>query len=174
MRAKGMHPYRGIGVVSGLTLSTYMYFRSGLYANFFLTFVVIAIMGLELTRKRQPPGGLPRGHDGVRHRVRRVPGVAPGAAARTARCRCERPYELGASLRFPRVHGDVGVGHGRLRSRKPVRTPAALAARVAQQDVGGRVRRGRLLGAGGVHRFDHLCALPAPVPGRSRWGRCAR
>jgi phosphatidate cytidylyltransferase len=51
MRAKGMHPYRGIGVASGLTLSTYMYFRSGLYANFFLAFVVIAIMGLELTRK---------------------------------------------------------------------------------------------------------------------------
>ncbi len=51
MREKGMHPYRGIGVVSGLTLATYMYFRSGLYGNFFLTFVVIAIMGLELTRR---------------------------------------------------------------------------------------------------------------------------
>jgi phosphatidate cytidylyltransferase len=51
MRAKGMHPYRGIGVASGITLSTYMYFRSGLYANFFLTFVLIAIMGLELTRR---------------------------------------------------------------------------------------------------------------------------
>ena len=51
MRAKGMHPYRLIGVVSGLTLSTYVYFRSGLYANFFLTFVLIAIMGLELARK---------------------------------------------------------------------------------------------------------------------------
>jgi phosphatidate cytidylyltransferase len=51
MRRKGMHPYRGIGVVSGLTLATYMYFRSGLYGNFFLTFVVIAIMGLELARR---------------------------------------------------------------------------------------------------------------------------
>jgi len=51
MRAKGMHPYRSIGIASGITLSTYMFFRSGLYANFFLTFVLIAIMGLELARK---------------------------------------------------------------------------------------------------------------------------
>jgi hypothetical protein len=52
MAVKGMRPYRGIGIASGLTLSTYMYFRSGLYGNFFLTFVLIAIMGLELTARR--------------------------------------------------------------------------------------------------------------------------
>jgi len=51
MSVKGMHPYRGVGITSGVTLSTYMYFRSGMYASFFLTFVLIAIMGLELTRK---------------------------------------------------------------------------------------------------------------------------
>lgn len=51
MAAKGIHPYRGIGIASGLTLSTYMYFASGVYANFFLTFVLIAIMALELTRR---------------------------------------------------------------------------------------------------------------------------
>jgi phosphatidate cytidylyltransferase len=51
MRKKGIQPYRGIGVLCGLTLSTYVFFRSGLYANFFLTFVVIALMGLELTRR---------------------------------------------------------------------------------------------------------------------------
>jgi phosphatidate cytidylyltransferase len=51
MRAKGIRPYRGIGVLCGVTLSTYVFFRSGLYANFFLTFVIIAIMGLELTRR---------------------------------------------------------------------------------------------------------------------------
>jgi len=51
MRHKGIQPYRGIGVLCGLTLSTYVFFRSGLYANFFLTFVVIALMGLELTRR---------------------------------------------------------------------------------------------------------------------------
>jgi hypothetical protein len=45
MSVKGMHPYRGVGIASGLTLSTYMYFRSGMYASFFLTFVLIAIMG---------------------------------------------------------------------------------------------------------------------------------
>jgi len=51
MRKKGIRPYRGIGVLCGLTLSTYVFFRSGLYANFFLTFVVIALMSLELTRR---------------------------------------------------------------------------------------------------------------------------
>ncbi len=51
MRAKGMHPYRAIGVVSGITLSTYIFFRSGQYANFVFTFIVIALMGLELARK---------------------------------------------------------------------------------------------------------------------------
>jgi phosphatidate cytidylyltransferase len=51
MRKKGIQPYRGIGVLCGLTLSTYVFFRSGLYANFFLTFVVMAIMSLELTRR---------------------------------------------------------------------------------------------------------------------------
>jgi phosphatidate cytidylyltransferase len=51
MSVKGMHPYRGIGIASGLTVSTYMYFESGVYANAFLTFVIIALMGLELTRK---------------------------------------------------------------------------------------------------------------------------
>lgn len=51
MRAKGMHPYRTIGVISGLTLSTYIFFRSGEYANFVFTFILIALMGLELARK---------------------------------------------------------------------------------------------------------------------------
>jgi phosphatidate cytidylyltransferase len=51
MRKKGIQPYRGIGVLCGVTLSTYVFFHSGLYANFFLTFVVIALMGLELARK---------------------------------------------------------------------------------------------------------------------------
>lgn len=50
MRAKGMHPYRGIGVASGITLSTYIFFQSGQYANFVFTFIVLALMGLELTR----------------------------------------------------------------------------------------------------------------------------
>lgn len=51
MRAKGMHPYRGIGMVSGITMSTYIFFRSGQYANFVFTFILIALMGLELARK---------------------------------------------------------------------------------------------------------------------------
>jgi phosphatidate cytidylyltransferase len=51
MRAKGMHPYRTIGVASGITLSTYIFFRSGQFANFVFTFILIALMGLELARQ---------------------------------------------------------------------------------------------------------------------------
>jgi phosphatidate cytidylyltransferase len=51
MRRKGIQPYRGIGVLCGVTLATYYFFRSGVYANFFLAFVLIALMGLELTRR---------------------------------------------------------------------------------------------------------------------------
>ncbi|HEX6790931.1 MAG TPA: phosphatidate cytidylyltransferase [Candidatus Krumholzibacteria bacterium] len=50
MSVKGLHPYRGIGIASGLTLSTYVYLASGTYATAFLTFVLLAIMALELTR----------------------------------------------------------------------------------------------------------------------------
>jgi phosphatidate cytidylyltransferase len=51
MMAKGLRPYRTIGIVSGLALSWYVYFRNGIYANLFLTVGLLAIMTLELTRK---------------------------------------------------------------------------------------------------------------------------
>jgi phosphatidate cytidylyltransferase len=40
-----------IGVLCGVALSWYMYFRAGVYANMFLTLVLMSIMGLELTRR---------------------------------------------------------------------------------------------------------------------------
>jgi len=99
MGAKGMHPYRGIGIVSGLTLSTYMYFRSGMYANFFLAFVLIAIMGLELTRKDNRMA--------VYHVATTVFGIVYVAflgshlvLLRELPLQIARPYELGARFVF--------------------------------------------------------------------------
>lgn len=99
MRKKGIQPYRGIGVLCGLTLSTYVFFRSGLYANFFLTFVVIALMGLELTRKDSRLA--------VYHVSTTVFGVIYVAflASHMVLLRelprlVEQPYELGASFVF--------------------------------------------------------------------------
>lgn len=51
MEAKGIKPYKAIGIISGLALSWYVYFQNGLYANLFLTLGLLAIMMLELTRR---------------------------------------------------------------------------------------------------------------------------
>ncbi len=51
MEAKGIKPYKGIGIVCGLALSWYVFFKNGVYANFFLTLMLLTLMGLELTRK---------------------------------------------------------------------------------------------------------------------------
>ena len=51
MESKGIRPYKGIGILSGIVLSWYVFFRNGMYANLFLTLVLLSIMGLELTRK---------------------------------------------------------------------------------------------------------------------------
>ena len=51
MEAKGIRPYRAIGIFAGLALSWYMYFRNGMYANLFLTLALLTIMTLELTRR---------------------------------------------------------------------------------------------------------------------------
>jgi len=50
MVAKGIRPYRGIGIACGLALSWYMFFHGGVYANMFLTLAFLGIMALELTR----------------------------------------------------------------------------------------------------------------------------
>ncbi len=51
MESKGIKPYKGIGIVCALALSWYVYFRNGVYANFFLTFMFLLLMCLELARK---------------------------------------------------------------------------------------------------------------------------
>jgi phosphatidate cytidylyltransferase len=51
MEAKRIRPYKGIGILCGLALSWYVFFQAGIYANMFLTLALMAIMGLELTRR---------------------------------------------------------------------------------------------------------------------------
>ena len=99
MGVKGLHPYRGVGIASGLTLSTYIYFRSGMYASAFLTFVLIAIMGLELTRKDN--------RRAVYHVATTVFGIVYVAylgshlvLLRELPLQVDRPYELGARFVF--------------------------------------------------------------------------
>jgi len=51
LEQKGVRPYLVIGILSGLALSWYLYFQNGLYSNLLLTLVLLAVMGLELTRR---------------------------------------------------------------------------------------------------------------------------
>jgi phosphatidate cytidylyltransferase len=51
MEAKGIRPYKMIGILCSLVLSWYVFFRNGMYANFFLTLVLVVLMCLELTRR---------------------------------------------------------------------------------------------------------------------------
>jgi len=53
MEAKGLKPYKLIGILSGLALSWYVFFRQGIYANFFLSLIFIGIMTCELARREK-------------------------------------------------------------------------------------------------------------------------
>jgi len=51
MEAKGIEPYKKLGVVAGLVVSWYVYFQGGLFASLFITLVLIGVMVMELTRR---------------------------------------------------------------------------------------------------------------------------
>lgn len=51
MEAKGLRPYKWIGMLSGGALPWYLFFRQGMYANVLLTLTFIAVMIAELLRK---------------------------------------------------------------------------------------------------------------------------
>lgn len=53
MEAKGLRPYKTIGILSGLALSWYVFFQQGIYANFFLSVVFMGVMALELARREK-------------------------------------------------------------------------------------------------------------------------
>ncbi len=51
VEAKGIKPYKAVGVVSGLVVSWYVYFEGGFYSSLFITIVLMTIMVLELARR---------------------------------------------------------------------------------------------------------------------------
>ncbi len=51
MEAKGLRPYKTMGILSGLALSWYVFFQQGVYANLLLSIIFIGTMTLELARK---------------------------------------------------------------------------------------------------------------------------
>jgi len=51
MEAKGIKPYKTVGVVAGLGVSWYVYFLGGMFSSLFITLVLIAIMTMELFRR---------------------------------------------------------------------------------------------------------------------------
>lgn len=51
MEPKGVRPHKVIGIVCGLALSWYVFFKNGMYSNLFLTVALVTLMCLELTRK---------------------------------------------------------------------------------------------------------------------------
>ena len=55
MEAKGIRPYKTVGVAAGLGVSWYVYFQGGVFSSLFITLVLVTIMVLELRRR---DGGL--------------------------------------------------------------------------------------------------------------------
>jgi len=51
MEAKGLRPYKWIGLLSGAALPWYLFFRQGIYANVLLTLTFLAVMIAELVRR---------------------------------------------------------------------------------------------------------------------------
>jgi phosphatidate cytidylyltransferase len=51
MEAKGIRPYKTVGVAAGLGVSWYVYFQGGVFLSLFITIVLLAIMVLELFRR---------------------------------------------------------------------------------------------------------------------------
>jgi phosphatidate cytidylyltransferase len=51
MEAKGIRPYKTIGILLGLVVAWYVYFQGGLFSSLFITFALVVIMVLELFRK---------------------------------------------------------------------------------------------------------------------------
>jgi phosphatidate cytidylyltransferase len=51
MEAKGIRPYKIVGVAAGLGVSWYVYFLGGVFSSLFITLVLVAIMTMELFRR---------------------------------------------------------------------------------------------------------------------------
>lgn len=51
MEAKGIRPYKTVGVAAGLVVSWYVYFQGGVFSGLFITLMLITIMAMELFRR---------------------------------------------------------------------------------------------------------------------------
>ena len=51
MEAKGIRPFKTVGVAAGLVVSWYVYFQGGVFSGLFITLMLITIMGMELLRR---------------------------------------------------------------------------------------------------------------------------
>ena len=51
MEAKGIRPFKTVGVAAGLVVSWYVYFEGGVFSGLFITLMLITIMGMELFRR---------------------------------------------------------------------------------------------------------------------------
>jgi phosphatidate cytidylyltransferase len=51
MEAKGIRPYKTVGILAGLVVAWFVYDRGGFYSSLFITLVLVAIMVLELFRR---------------------------------------------------------------------------------------------------------------------------
>ena len=51
MEAKGIRPYKKMGIAAGLCISWYVYFQGGVFSGLFITLVLFTIMVFELFRR---------------------------------------------------------------------------------------------------------------------------
>lgn len=51
MEAKGIRPFKMVGVAAGLGVSWYVYFLGGVFSSLFITLVLVSIMTMELFRR---------------------------------------------------------------------------------------------------------------------------
>ena len=51
MEAKGIRPFKTVGVLSGLVIVWYVYFQGGVFSSLFITIVLLGVMVLELSRR---------------------------------------------------------------------------------------------------------------------------
>ncbi len=51
MECKGIRPYKTVGILAGLGVSWYVYFREGVFSSLFVTVVLALVMVLELFRR---------------------------------------------------------------------------------------------------------------------------
>ena len=76
MEAKGIRPYKTVGVAAGLGVSWYVYFLGGVFSSLFITLVLITIMVTGALQTGRGARGLPHLDDHPRRLLRRAGSAA--------------------------------------------------------------------------------------------------